>query len=134
MIWTKKGEQVKAVRGLGKGDFTILDNGKPQQISVFSTESGQASPASSRFLPANVFSNRVARTGDIPANAVAILLDGAETSFADSVIVRNAIIKFLRGMSAGDRVALYALAREIERQRREGRRAGIVRPGPSVHL
>lgn len=35
-------KQGEPVEGLKRGDFTILDDGKPQQISVFSSESSQS--------------------------------------------------------------------------------------------
>ena len=102
----KKHEPVK---GLTRGDFTILDNGKLQQVSVFSVERGQAVHAPSKRLPPNVFSNRVARDGNVPVNAAVILLDGLDTGFADSAFARYELIKFIRQMPLGERVALYLL-------------------------
>src|SRR5579862_8604332 len=60
-----------AVTGLTKGDFRILDNGKPQDIATFSVRSsanpkGAANPAVANAtpLPAGVISNRVDRSGE----------------------------------------------------------------------
>ena len=74
----KKGELVE---GLTQRDFTILDNGKPQQIRVFSVKRSETKRVPSKPLPPNVFSNRVARGGDVPVNVAVILLDGLDTSF-----------------------------------------------------
>lgn len=102
----KKGELVE---GLTQRDFTILDNGKPQQIRVFSVKRSETKRVPSKPLPPNVFSNRVARGGDVPVNVAVILLDGLDTSFGDSVFARNEVIRFLRQMPPGERIALYVL-------------------------
>ena len=102
----KKGEPVT---GLRRSDFTILDDGKPQQIKVFSVESWQTAPKAAAPLPPNIFSNRVARDGSLPINVAVILLDGTSTSFADSVFARNEVIKLIRQMPRGERIALYVL-------------------------
>ena len=102
----EKGEPVK---DLSRGDFTILDDGKPQQISVFSVERREVKHASVKPLPPNVFSNRIARDGSVPANVAAILFDGADTSFADSSFARSELAKFIRQMPLGESVALYVL-------------------------
>ncbi len=104
----KRGEPVT---GLTRADFTVLDDGKPQQISVFSVQSHETVQKSVVPLPPNVFSNRVARDGSVPVNAVVILLDGKDTSFADSVFARNAVIKFIRRMPPGENIALYITGR-----------------------
>ena len=49
------------VRGLTRNDFTILDDGRVQEVSVFSTESGKITLKPANSQPHNVFSNRMAR-------------------------------------------------------------------------
>src|SRR5580692_8934426 len=53
------------VANFTKDDFTILDNGKPQQISLFSLQSSMARkvPKASPLAP-GVVSNRLTRTGE----------------------------------------------------------------------
>src|ERR1700722_5452789 len=45
--------------GLTKADFTLFDNGKPQEISVFSVKSAQPSAHLTSPLPPGIVSNRV---------------------------------------------------------------------------
>src|SRR5580658_7787659 len=45
--------------GLTKADFTLLDNGKPQEIAVFSVKSTQPSGHPTSPLPPGIVSNRV---------------------------------------------------------------------------
>jgi hypothetical protein len=57
VVHDKKGVPVE---GLTRDDFTLLDGGREEKISVFSVESGHAMWGSLQPLPANIFSNRVA--------------------------------------------------------------------------
>ena len=52
-----------------KNDFTILDNGKPQQIALFSVQSSAARRRGAKASPLapGVVSNRLTRTGEEPA-------------------------------------------------------------------
>lgn len=102
----KKGEPVE---GLTQRDFTLLDNGKPQQISVFSVARSKAKHASANPLPPNAFSNRVAREGVVPVNVVVILLNGWGGHSGTSIFVRNEIIKFFQQNPPSGRMALYAV-------------------------
>lgn len=104
----KKGEPVK---NLAQRDFTVLDNGKRQQISVFAIDRYHILQAPVRLVSSNVFSNRLVTDGRGPSSAVVILLDGVETQLVDSVFARNQIIKFLRQIPRGDRVGLYVLGK-----------------------
>src|SRR5580693_233898 len=59
---------------LTKSDFTILDNGKPQQISLFSVQSSAArNRAKAAPLAPGVVSNRVMRIGEEPVSPTVIL-------------------------------------------------------------
>jgi VWFA-related protein len=110
------------VRGLTAADFTVLDEGKPQQIRVF--EAGQVPAAASTGaaiaarmkipgpLPPSVFANFDPGAG-VPPHAAVILLDGLSTSITDQRFARLQILKFLARLQPGDRVGLYALGREL---------------------
>src|SRR5205809_651861 len=80
VVENRKGEPV---RDLGRDDFTVLDDGREQQISVFSVESEQPPPAPARPLPANTFSNRLEYHPGTPTSVTVILLDGLNTHFDD---------------------------------------------------
>src|SRR5579884_3434560 len=72
------------VPGLSQSDFTIFDDGKPQEISSFAVE--QTRP------PVTV-----------------ILFDGLNTRWEDQARVRVQILKFLKQLQPADRVGLYTL-------------------------
>jgi VWFA-related protein len=106
-------KQGAPVEGLTRGDFTVVDNGKEEQISVFSVESNRRMQEPIEPLPPNIFSNRVARQGGIPTNVAVILLDGLDTTFWDLAYARRQLIKLLTQLQPQDRVALYFLGRQL---------------------
>lgn len=101
-------QQGEPVANLAQDDFTILDEGRPQQISFFRTEASQAASTISRRLPPDVFSNRIQTAS---AGATVILFDGLNTRFADQAYARQQILKFLQGLNPGEHVALYVMGR-----------------------
>ncbi len=102
------------VANLTKDDFTILDNGKPQQISLFSVQSSTARNAAKVSpLAPGVVSNRLTRAGEEPASPIVILWDALNTETADQAWVRNQVIKYLQTMNPGDPVAVYILVRNL---------------------
>ncbi len=109
-----------AVTGLTKGDFRILDNGKPQDIATFSVRSsanpkGAANPAVANAapLPAGVISNRVDRRGEEPVAATVILLDRLNTDVADQAYFNKEMLKYLNTMQPGEQVAIYTLLKNL---------------------
>jgi VWFA-related protein len=106
-------KQGAPVEGLTRGDFTVVDNGKEERISVFSVESNRRMQEPIEPLPPNIFSNRVARQGGIPTNVAVILLDGLDTTFWDLAYARRQLIKLLTQLRPQDRVALYFLGRQL---------------------
>jgi VWFA-related protein len=101
------------VADLTRDDFTILDGGKEEKIAVFSVNSRQAMQGPLEPLPANVFSNRVARQGGIPASVAVILVDGLGMDYVELAYARQQLTKFLSQLQPQDRVALYALGRQL---------------------
>ncbi len=105
---------------LTKNDFTILDNGKPQQISLFSVQSlttrnsaaAQSTPRPSPLAP-GVVSNRLTQTGDEPASPTVILWDALNTETSDQAWVRSQVIKYLQTARPGDPVAVYILVKNL---------------------
>lgn len=101
------------VHDLKKEDFTLLDQGERQQISLFSLENSIAPPSSSPDVSlaasANFFSNHV-QSGPSGANSVTvILIDTVNTAFKDLPYVRSQVIAFLQKLQPQDQVALYLL-------------------------
>jgi VWFA-related protein len=113
VVHDKKGQ---AVTGLTRDDFTLLEDGQAHAIDFFSVESaigaapdavraaigdGNATPA------APVFSNHLAAAAQ--GSVTAILFDRVNTRLEDQHPARDQIVKFLRAIRPGDRVALYSL-------------------------
>jgi VWFA-related protein len=97
-----------------KNDFTILDDGKPQQIALFSVQSSAArNGAKASPLAPGVVSNRLTRTGEEPARPTVILWDALNTETPDQAWVRNQVIKYLQTMNPGDPVAVYILVKNL---------------------
>ncbi len=102
------------IGSLKKGDFTLLDNGKPQAIQIFSVTTNQLlSGPPPRPLPPNTYSNRVPGPGDAPANITVILLDALNTPFADQAFANQRVMKFLQQLQPQDRIALYTLGSRL---------------------
>ena len=102
---TKQGDPAA---GLGKEDFTLFDEGRPQQIAFFRAESLRAAEGAAHPLPPNVFTNQMQAA---PNSATVILFDGLNTRLPDQAYVRQQIIKFVQQLKPGDRVALYVMGR-----------------------
>jgi VWFA-related protein len=111
IVHNKKGDPVE---GLAKEDFTILDQGKEQQIAAFSAIS--AAPrgtASISPLPPNVFSNRGGSGAANPGSVTVILFDALNTAIQDQFYARQQVLKFLRQLRPEDHVAIYVLTTKI---------------------
>ncbi len=106
IVQDKKGQ---AVADLTRDDFALLDQGQPQEISLFSVESLRALPTPAEPAPANLYSNRFEHKAGTPTSVTAILLDGLNTRFEDMAYARMQIIKFLGQLQPQDHVALYTL-------------------------
>jgi VWFA-related protein len=105
------------VTGLTKDDFTLLDQGKPQRIDVF--RSGLASTAAPPVsLAPGTVSNRVSRLGDAlpsatPPGYTAVLFDQLNTRIDLKAYESEGMLKLIRGLGPQDRVAIYALGRNL---------------------
>jgi VWFA-related protein len=100
--------QGNAVRDLKKEDFQVLDNGKPQQISVFSMDSSTVLPQV-KPLPDNVFTNTLQQKSAVPSSVTVILIDNINTHWQDQAWAKQQLIKYLKTIHPEDRVAIYAL-------------------------
>ncbi len=100
------------IAGLKSEDFTVLDEGKPQKIAVFSAETpALAKPA--HPLPNNVFTNRYDLKGEDPGSVTIILFDALNTSGPDLIYVRRHILSFLQTLKPQDHVAIYGLTSQL---------------------
>ncbi len=106
------GRDGKPVPGLRKEDFAITEDGKPQQIASFEEHTaGPTMPAALPELPPNVFTNIPRVT---PVDSVTVLLfDALNTPLADQSFVRAQMLKFLRTVQPGRRVAIFSLGTRL---------------------
>ncbi|HMC31386.1 MAG TPA: VWA domain-containing protein [Candidatus Angelobacter sp.] len=104
-----------AVEGLERDDFTILEDGKPQQIRVFNFQqphpAATAATAPKPKLPENVYSNVPRYSVDSSLNVV--LMDGLNTTLPHQAYVRDQMIKYLEKMPVGRPVAVYMLGSKL---------------------
>jgi VWFA-related protein len=95
------------VTGLNQDDFTLLDNGKPQKISVFAVKGTQSSKQPVVPLPAGTVSNRVNRNGQEAASSTVLLIDRLNTQVENQHYANQKIVKFLETRRSQDRIGIY---------------------------
>lgn len=97
------------ITGLTQKDFSISDNGKSQEVRVFSSETNLPSAPSAGLLPPDTYSNRPEEQTKIPASVTVILLDALNTEAADQTLARRQVIRMLKDIQPQEYVALYWL-------------------------
>jgi VWFA-related protein len=109
VVTNSRGE---AVTGLHKDDFQILEDGKPQSISTFEEHHG-APPTQIKLptLPPHVYTNFPATQNADSVNV--LLVDALNTPSRDQVYVHSQMIKYLKTIPAGTRVAIFTLASRL---------------------
>ena len=105
----------RAVPGLQKEDFQVLEDGKPQTISFFepnfASDASAASSASGSRLPQNTFSNIPPVP---PNNSVNVLLmDGLNTQLADQANVHKQMVRYLANIPPGIRIGVFLLSERL---------------------
>jgi VWFA-related protein len=100
------------VPDLSKEDFEVLEEGKPQKLASFEEHKGVA-PTFVKLPPMapNEFTN-------FPTTATAdsvdvILLDALNTTNTNQVFVRAQMIKYLKDMKPGPRLAIFTLGSRL---------------------
>ena len=111
-------KQGKPISGLTQGDFTVLQDGKPQQIRVFDPHTPNSSPgytsssANAPKLPPNTYSNH---PNDATADSWTIVLfDLLNTPTSDQEYARKQLIDMLHTVPKGQPVALYLLTSKLQ--------------------
>ena len=100
------------VTGLQKKDFEVFEDGQPQTISTFEEHRGapitqiQLPP-----LPPHVFTNFPLVQAADSVNI--ILLDALNTPSRDQFYVRSQMLKYLKTIPPGTRVAIFTLASQL---------------------
>jgi VWFA-related protein len=108
VVHDKRGQPVA---DLAKADFTLLENGKPQEISFFSVDSVKAGAAAApaRPLPSRTFTNALAAHNNVPTSVTVLLIDTLNTTVADQMRARAGLLTFLQQLQPQDRIAIFAM-------------------------
>lgn len=106
------GDKGEAVTGLHQGDFEVLEDGKPQSIATFEEHHGApATQITMPALPPHVYTNfPLVQTADA---VNVILLDALNTPSRDQTYVHSQMIKYLKTIPPGTRVAIFTLASRL---------------------
>ena len=108
VVHDKRGQPVA---DLAKADFTLLENGKPQEISFFSVDSVKAGTAAAPAppLPSRTFTNALAAHNNVPTSVTVLLIDTLNTTVADQMRARAGLLTFLQQLQPQDRIAIFAM-------------------------
>jgi VWFA-related protein len=102
------------VTGLTQKDFSVFDDGKPQEIRVFTAETNIPSTPSQTALAADTYTNRPEEHAKIPASVTVILLDALNTEASDQTVARKQVIRVLQEIQPQEYVALYWLGNGLQ--------------------
>jgi VWFA-related protein len=104
----------KPVYGLAQSDFTVKEDGKPQEIKNFQEYGMEQTQAAPLQLPPNVYTNQQTT---VPSAVNILLFDDASTGLAGGLsrsseslmLETQQAIKYLKTMPAGTQVAILKL-------------------------
>ncbi len=103
-----QGTDGKPVADLRREDFQIFDNGSPQELRLFLTETRKSNSAPEMQAP-NVFTNRLASSSASRTGYSVLLFDNNTTEFEHTARARIQALQALRAIQAGDKIAMYSL-------------------------
>jgi VWFA-related protein len=100
----------RPVRGLTAKDFSVAEDGRPQEILAFDVHSLETASDFAKLppLPANTFVN--IPTAPERGPLYVLLLDLVNSENADEPYARRELLKFLREKPKGTRVAIFVLS------------------------
>src|ERR1022692_3315824 len=102
-----KDKHGKRVADLGRDDFVLRDNGREQKIALFGLEEASETAIAVPSSPARLtFTNR---PGPGIAAVTVFLFDELNTKLTDQELAKKDFPRYLRGLPADSRVAVFAL-------------------------
>jgi len=101
------------VQDLKKEDFTILEDGKRQEVSHFFTEAMLRAGAAPPKLPKGIYTNRPELLPHAPRTVNAIVIDYLNTPWAAQTATREQLLQVLRTLGENDVVAIYTLGQTL---------------------
>jgi VWFA-related protein len=105
--------QQNPVHKLTAADFTVTEDGKPQTVKIFEEHQTQPSaplPPAPKLAPGTFTNFSIA-----PDNGALniLLLDKLNTPMDAQMVVRDQVLKYLKEMPPGTRVAIFSLTTEL---------------------
>ncbi|WP_348264421.1 VWA domain-containing protein [Telmatobacter sp. DSM 110680] len=103
----------KSIDGLDRSNFQLLEDGRPQTLTVFeehhASDAIQASPVP--HLPPHVY-------GDFPRYAIrsaanVLLIDALNTGISDQSYAREQLVRYLRTIPPGTYVAVFLIGSDL---------------------
>ena len=112
-------KQGHPVTDLKQSDFSVNEQGKPQQLASFNlvdlSRRAPRDPAKAPKLPTGVFTNHPQAVAD-EGQLIVLLLDALNTPWADQAYSRYQMLKYLqKNHEAGQRMAIYGLTSRLTR-------------------
>ncbi len=106
-------------KGLTRDDFTLLDNGKPQDIAFFTVRSVRGAapirpPATSTPLPPGTVSNRPTPKDDAPPTQTVLLIDRLFLQQTNQAFDIQRIHTFLGQKRKRDGIGIYTLGTSLQ--------------------
>ncbi len=100
------------VTGLAQEQFQVLEDGHPQTLASFEEHAGLPDMSALQAkLPPNTFSNLpLVKAGDA---ANILLLDALNTQMQDQSYVHAQMIKYIKGIRPGTRLAIFTLGERL---------------------
>ena len=112
VVTRENGEPVTA---LHKGDFKVMEDGKPQAIDFFEEHTARTQPPDAipplPKMPPNVYTNVPPAPPSGTVNV--LLLDSLNTDEQDQVFVHKQIMDFLKTMEPGMQTAIFMLGSSL---------------------
>ncbi len=106
--------QNRPVHHLAPSNFTLLEDGRPQTVTVF--EEHETKPAAETAplpkLQPGTFTNYTPVSADGALNI--LLLDKLNTPMDAQTFVRDQVLKYLKEMPAGTRLAIFSLTTRLQ--------------------
>jgi VWFA-related protein len=100
------------VPGLDKKDFEVFEDGRPQTIATFEEHKGAPlTQVKLPPMPSGVYTNYPAVQTSDAVNV--LLLDALNTTTRDQTYVHTEMIKYLKSIPPGTRVAIFTLASRL---------------------
>lgn len=99
------------LRGLTKDDFTLLDDGKPEPIAIFSE--GPRSEGVPMAIPSGAVSNRITDRRQPVSGATVVLADFLNTQWVMSEYLRLGFKNFLHDLGPDDKIVVYTLGKKL---------------------